>query len=116
MQGNNSTSPIRRAATITNGIPSTKLQSKLASGRIGLSDGAQQGNIVAGRTRVELAQARAGGRPMSADCGPAVPAHGIRMVEKELPPVPVWDPEILGEEAMPSPFLKRDVRSIRTIR
>lgn len=114
--GSSSTSPMRRAATITNGNTSSKLHSKLATGRVGLSDGAQQVNVVAGRTRVELAQARAGGRPMSADCGPMPPAHGIRMMEKELPPVPVWDPEILGEDAMPSPFLKRDVRSIRTIR
>ena len=114
-----STSPLRRAATITNGVPSTKLQSKVG-GRVGLSDGAQQVNVVAGRTRVELAQARAGGRPVSADCGgingPAPPAHGIRLIEKELPPVPVWDPNELGEDNMPSPFLKRDVRSIRTIR
>ena len=25
---------------------------------------------------------------------------------------PVWDPEVCGEEAMPSPFLKRDVRNV----
>lgn len=75
-------------------------------------------NVVAGRTRVELAQARAGGRPMSAHLDQkalssgAGQGAGIRVVEKELPPVPVWDPEILGEEAMPSPFLKREVRSL----
>ena len=25
---------------------------------------------------------------------------------------PVWDPEVLGDESMPSPFLKRDVRNV----
>ena len=109
---NGSTSPIRRAATITNG---TKLQSKLASARTGLQDGPQSVNVVAGRTRVELAQLRAGGRPMSAD-EKSLPSKGIRVVEKELPPVPVWDPDVLGEDAMPSPFLKRDTRSIRSMR
>jgi len=111
---NRSTSPLRRAATITNAgvaATSTKLQSKLASARAGLTEGVSQVNMVAGRTRVELAQARAGGRPMSA-CEPA--DKGIRIVEKELPPVPVWDPEVLGDDAMPSPFLKRqiDIRSL----
>lgn len=119
-----STSPLRRAAT-TNGAPSAggKLQSKLVGTRAGLGDGTQQVNVVAGRTRVELAQARAGGRPMSADCGGNYPAgkgvggtQSIRVTEKELPPVPVWDPEVLGEDAMPSPFLKRDSRIIRGLR
>jgi len=109
-----STSPLRRAATITNSGPpttSTKLQSKLAAARAGLNDAVSQVNVVAGRTRVELAQARAGGRPMSV-C--ESPTKGIRIVEKELPPVPVWDPEVLGDDAMPSPFLKRqiDIRSL----
>lgn len=109
-----STSPIRRAATITNGNPSTKLVSKIGGGtRGGLNDNAQQVNIVAGRTRVELAQARAGGRPMTAECPPS---GGIRVIEKELPPVPVWDPEVLGEDAMPSPFLKREIRIIKGLR
>lgn len=120
-----STSPLRRAATTT-GAPTAngKLQSKLASARVCLGDGAQQVNVVAGRTRVELAQARAGGRPMSSDCGGNFPtgkaafagAQAIRVVEKELPPVPVWDPEVLGDDAMPSPFLKRDTRAIRGLR
>lgn len=120
-----STSPLRRAATTTGApVANGKLQSKLAGTRIGLGDGTQQVNVIAGRTRVELAQARAGGRPMSADCGGNHPANkgaaagtqGIRVVEKELPPVPVWDPEVLGEDAMPSPFLKRDSRVVRGLR
>lgn len=108
-----STSPLRRAGTATAATFSSKLQSKVGAIRAGLSDGSQQVNVVAGRTRVELAQARAGGRPMSADCEPF---QGIRMVEKELPPVPIWDPEILGEDAMPSPFLKRDMKMIKGFR
>lgn len=108
-----STSPIRRAATITNSYPSTKLVSKVGGATRGaLGDGNQQMNTVAGRTRVELAQARAGGRPMTADGD----RGAIRTVEKDLPPVPVWDPEVLGEDAMPSPFLKRDVRIIKGLR
>lgn len=110
-----STSPLRRAATTTGAsAASTKLQTKLGGGRVGLGDGTQQVNVVAGRTRVELAQARAGGRPMSADCEPSY--QGIRLVEKELPPVPVWDPEVLGDDAMPSPFLKRDYKIIKGFR
>lgn len=120
-----STSPLRRAVTTTGApAPNGKLQSKLGSARVGLGDGTQQVNVIAGRTRVELAQARAGGRPMSADCGGNYPSsknplngtYGIRALEKELPPVPVWDPEVLGEDAMPSPFLKRDTRTIRGLR
>lgn len=108
-----STSPIRRAATVTNAHTNTKLLSKVGGGTRGvLGDGNQQVNTVAGRTRVELAQARAGGRPMTAE----IDRGGIRVVEKELPPVPVWDPEVLGEDAMPSPFLKRDVKIIRGLR
>ncbi|KIW70949.1 hypothetical protein PV04_03176 [Phialophora macrospora] len=89
-----STSPLRRAATIGGG-----LRSKLAGG----NDSAG-GLGVAGRTRVELHQARAGGVPAKA-----------RFPEKDLPPVPIWDPEICGDE-MPSPFLKKDVKQIRLIR
>lgn len=108
-----STSPLRRAATTSSTAQSAKLPNKVGATRTGLSDGTQQVNVVAGRTRVELAQARAGGRPMSAECEPF---PGIRVVEKELPPVPVWDPEILGEDAMPSPFLKRDIKIIKCVR
>jgi NIMA (never in mitosis gene a)-related kinase 2 len=104
-----STSPIRRTNT------TGKLQSKLASAR--------DGNVpaVGGRTLVELAQARAGGRPMSGDFAGGNVGFGNGTLkskqvfggleEKDLPPVPVWDPEAEGEN-MPSPFLKRDVRSL----
>jgi len=94
-----STSPLRRAAT-TGG----KLPSKIA--------GAKDGSAPGGRTLVELAQARAGGRPLSAGFDGNA---GLKLKEKDLPPVPVWDPETLGDD-MPSPFLKRDMRVIRGLR
>ncbi|KAJ9603498.1 G2-specific serine/threonine protein kinase [Cladophialophora chaetospira] len=93
-----STSPLRRAATVGGG-----LRSKLA----GANDAAT-GLGVAGRTRVELHQARAGGLPARA-------RSAVEQREKDLPPVPVWDPEICGDE-MPSPFLKKDFKQVRLIR
>jgi NIMA (never in mitosis gene a)-related kinase 2 len=63
-------------------------------------------NVGTGRTLVELAQARAGGRPLSMDMGKGVKIAAERM-ERELPPVPVWDPE---RDEMPSPFLSRTRR------
>ena len=57
---------------------------------------AQQGpnSTVGGRTLVELAQARAGGRPMSADVGGWNVGRKVMDINaKELPPVPVWDPD-----------------------
>ena len=95
-----STSPLRRAATLGGRLPS-----KLAGG-----NDAAAGLGVAGRTRVELHQARAGGLPSKAR---SAPDHRDR--EKDLPPVPVWDPEVCGDE-MPSPFLKKDAKLIRLIR
>lgn len=101
----NSTSPLRRAAT-TNGAAagSTKLQSKTSSAK-----GDMNVNVVAGRTRVELAQARAGGRPLSAEFGSNFVSGAQR--DKDLPPVPVWDEDIYGID-MPSPFLKREVKTL----
>jgi NIMA (never in mitosis gene a)-related kinase 2 len=63
-------------------------------------------NVGTGRTLVELAQARAGGRPLSVDMGKGVRMAVDRM-ERELPPVPVWDPD---RDEMPSPFLSRTKR------
>ncbi len=63
-------------------------------------------NVGTGRTLVELAQARAGGRPLSMDMGKGVKIAVERM-ERELPPVPIWDPE---RDEMPSPFLSRTRR------
>ena len=64
-------------------------------------------NVGTGRTLVELAQARAGGRPLSMDMGKGVKVAVERM-ERELPPVPIWDPE---RDEMPSPFLSRTKRT-----
>jgi len=68
-----------------------------------------------GRTLVELAQARAGGRPLSMDVGK--PSLGVKLatdrVERDLLPVPVWDPE---RDEMPSPFLARGTKIVRGIR
>lgn len=94
-----STSPIRRTNT------TGKLQSKLASAKE-----CGNGNLVGGRTLVELAQARAGGRPMSSDLGGGLRSKVVRE-EKDLPPVPIWDPDTEGDN-MPSPFLKRDVKTL----
>ena len=101
-----STSPLRRANTTTN------LKSKLDSAKTGPS------NTVGGRTLVELAQARAGGRPMSAEFSTATnnntkAAKVNSWLDRDLPPVPVWDPEMEGEN-MPSPFLKRE-REVRSL-
>ena len=65
-------------------------------------------NVGTGRTLVELAQARAGGRPLSMDMGKVMrTAVDRERMERELPPVPVWDPE---RDEMPSPFLSRTKR------
>jgi serine/threonine protein kinase len=71
-----------------------------------------------GQTLVELAQARAGGRPISISDGTRSPepkgrAFAARMAEKNkqsIPP-PVWDPDTADE--MPSPFLVRTKKIIR---
>ncbi|KAF7513440.1 hypothetical protein GJ744_008734 [Endocarpon pusillum] len=65
-------------------------------------------NVGTGRTLVELAQARAGGRPLSVDMGKGF-RNGVdrERMERELPPVPIWDPE---RDEMPSPFLSRTKR------
>jgi NIMA (never in mitosis gene a)-related kinase len=64
-----------------------------------------------GRTLVELAQARAGGRPVEVSDGNKSPepkgrAFAARMAEKaaEKGEPPVWDPE---KDEMPSPFLRK---------
>ncbi|EXJ72265.1 NEK protein kinase [Cladophialophora psammophila CBS 110553] len=95
-----STSPLRRAATTGGRLPS----------KLGGSRDPGAGTGIEGRTLVELAQARAGGH-----LNTKVKSVPEQRSEKELPPVPVWDPEIFGDE-MPSPFLKKDVKSVRVLR
>lgn len=70
-----------------------------------------------GRTLVELAQARAGGRPLDLADGTRSPepkgrAFAARMAErnKDSNPPPVWDPET---DEMPSPFLVRNRKVVR---
>ncbi|EXJ79996.1 NEK protein kinase [Capronia epimyces CBS 606.96] len=107
---NGSTSPLRRVATTGGGL----------HGKLAASKEAVAGNGVGGRTLVELAQARAGGRPMNADLCSNLTAKAKTVTdprerEKDLPPVPVWDPDVLGDD-LPSPFLKRDIRTVRGMR
>jgi NIMA (never in mitosis gene a)-related kinase len=66
-----------------------------------------------GRTLVELAQARAGGRPIEDGHRSPEPkgrAFAARMAEKEKGEPPVWDPE---RDEMPSPFLVRTRAPVR---
>ena len=72
-----------------------------------------------GRTLVELAQARAGGRPVEVSDGTKSPepkgrAFAARMAEKaaEKGEPPVWDPEM---DEMPSPFLVRNRAPLRRL-
>ena len=70
-----------------------------------------------GRTLVELAQARAGGRPIedvkrcASDSRAAGPSNAMKVQESEPPAV--WDPE---KDEMPSPFLARGRKVIRNFR
>ena len=69
-----------------------------------------------GRTLVELAQARAGGRSVEdlrkyASDPRATSSAGSRTVERDAPAV--WDPE---RDEMPSPFLARGRKAIRNYR
>ena len=69
-----------------------------------------------GRTLVELAQARAGGRPIdevkrcSSDSRNSGPGP---MKSSDREPPAVWDPE---KDEMPSPFLARGRKVIRNLR
>lgn len=78
-------------------------------------------NNIKGRTLVELQQARAGGRPMSAVILPTTSENvspkrafrdriGIERRSSGDEPVAVWDPE---HDEMPSPFLVRQRRIAR---
>ncbi|KAJ5092528.1 hypothetical protein NUU61_007398 [Penicillium alfredii] len=69
-----------------------------------------------GRTLVELAQARAGGRPMDevkrcASDSRATAPTSLKCSEREPPAI--WDPE---RDEMPSPFLARGKKVIRNLR
>lgn len=70
-----------------------------------------------GRTLVELAQARAGGRPVddlkrcASDSRAPAPSSSLKCSERDPPAT--WDPE---REEMPSPFLARGKKVIRNLR
>ena len=113
-----SKSPNRRLSKIpssTNlqegGSPPRRLPSKVGAkpkdGADDIHKAVLQRNIIpaGGRTLVELAQARAGGRPLSSDMS--------RPFERDLPPPPVWDPE---RDEMPSPFIRRTTKVISGFR
>lgn len=105
-------SPTRRSAV-------KQLSSKTNGGGEEMFKAVMQRNM-GGRTLVELAQARAGGRPMeevkrcSSDShvirGSSAPAT-VKIVEQDPPAT--WDPE---KDEMPSPFLARGNKVIRNLR
>jgi hypothetical protein len=68
-----------------------------------------------GRTLVELAQARAGGRPVEDvkkySGESRAPGATVKVVERDPPAT--WDPE---KDEMPSPFLARGTKVIRNFR
>jgi NIMA (never in mitosis gene a)-related kinase 2 len=70
-----------------------------------------------GRTLVELAQARAGGRPVDAngnitdEGSPKGARFADRMAQRERE-APTWDPE---RDEMPSPFLVRQKQPVRRL-
>jgi NIMA (never in mitosis gene a)-related kinase len=70
-----------------------------------------------GRTLVELAQARAGGRPMDefkrCASDSRATSHASSMKSSEREPPAIWDPE---RDEMPSPFLARGKKVIRNLR
>ncbi|KAL4917732.1 kinase-like domain-containing protein [Aspergillus aurantiobrunneus] len=68
-----------------------------------------------GRTLVELAQARAGGRPMDEvkRCASDPRSAAAPLKSSDRDPPAVWDPE---RDEMPSPFLARGRKVIRNLR
>lgn len=107
-------SPVRKAAA------KQQPQSKANGGGEEMLKAVMQRNM-GGRTLVELAQARAGGRPVeelkrnpveskipTAATQVSVPTKGV---ERDAPAV--WNPEV---DEMPSPFLARGAKVIRNLR
>lgn len=65
-----------------------------------------------GRTLVELAQARAGGRPLD-ELKPVAGESRVPLGSADREAVAIWDPE---KDEMPSPFLARGNKIIRNLR
>ncbi|KAJ5825304.1 hypothetical protein N7474_002442 [Penicillium riverlandense] len=102
-------SPTRRSAS--------KPSSKTATGGGEEMFKAVMQRNMGGRTLVELAQARAGGRPMddfkrcASDSKATGSCSSMKSLDREPPAV--WDPE---RDEMPSPFLARGKKVIRNLR
>lgn len=102
-------SPTRKSAV-------KQLPSKANGGGEEMFKAVMQRNM-GGRTLVELAQARAGGRPIedvkrcASDSRASGPSAAMKVQEREPPAV--WDPE---KDEMPSPFLARGRKVIRNFR
>ena len=122
LQGNesNSLSPTRKSSLKHKNTTAGDDLNKLAvKNNMAKANNVGPGGIAPrGRTLVELAQARAGGRPVDIVDGTRSPepkgrAFAARMAErtsKESTPPPVWDPE---RDEMPSPFLARGRKIMR---
>ncbi|PWY83465.1 kinase-like protein [Aspergillus heteromorphus CBS 117.55] len=89
-----------------------QLTTKVGGGGDEMYKAVMQRNM-GGRTLVELAQARAGGRPMDEikRCASDASRPSLKQTEREPPAV--WDPE---KDDMPSPFLNRGRKVIRNLR
>lgn len=126
--GEKSRSPHRRLSKIQSsanlaadaGSPTRKtgtnqLQSKANGGGDEMFKAVMQRNM-GGRTLVELAQARAGGRPIDEVKRCASDSRKSRsglLKSSDREPPAVWDPE---KDDMPSPFLDRGRKAIRNMR
>ncbi|KAL2845005.1 kinase-like domain-containing protein [Aspergillus pseudoustus] len=126
-----SRSPHRRLSKIPSsanlaadaGSPTRKSVAKPASTKSSGGDGSEEmfravmQRNMGGRTLVELAQARAGGRPIdevkrcASDSRSA--ACSVPLKSSDRDPPAVWDPE---RDEMPSPFLARGRKVIRNLR
>lgn len=103
------------------GSPKRKNENKQAPSKAGgggeeMFKAVMQRNM-GGRTLVELAQARAGGRPVddlkrcASDSRTSAPSSSLKCSDREPPAI--WDPE---RDEMPSPFLARGKKVIRNLR
>lgn len=128
MSDSRSKSPHRRLSKIPSsanlaadaGSPTRKTGSKQSSSKVTGAGGDEMYKAVmqrnmGGRTLVELAQARAGGRPMDEfkRCASDSRATGSSLRCSEREPPAIWDPE---RDEMPSPFLARGKKMIRNLR
>ncbi|CZR51665.1 probable NIMA-like protein kinase [Phialocephala subalpina] len=112
-------SPTRKPSLTKKNLNGTEDLNKLAT-KNNMAIKASNSNMAPkGRTLVELAQARAGGRPIEVDGNrspePKGRAFAARMAEKasqerDRGEPPVWDPE---RDEMPSPFLVRTRGPVR---